>query len=186
MDWSSTHVSATVYNNWAAGGTGGGTTTIPTTTSTTTSGPTVSATPYDYIVVGAGPGGIIAADRLSEAGKTVLLLERGGPSTGETGGTYQPTWLEGTNFTKFDVPGLFGLSHFASFQIFDLQKPQRLCSLTPTLSGGAKTSTVSLDAFLVVAPLSMVHYTGTLLSPIFRRHLAGLRLGPIISLTLPN
>ncbi|KAF5354114.1 hypothetical protein D9756_007316 [Leucocoprinus leucothites] len=105
-DWSSAHVSASVYNNWANGGTGGGTTTGPTTTTTTT-GPTVSATPYDYIVVGGGPGGIIAADRLSEAGKSVLLLERGGPSTGETGGTYQPSWLKGTNFTKFDVPGLF-------------------------------------------------------------------------------
>ncbi|KAJ3567244.1 hypothetical protein NP233_g6490 [Leucocoprinus birnbaumii] len=104
--WSNAHVSASLYNNWAAGGTGGGTTTGPTTTTTTT-GPTVSATPYDYIVVGAGPGGIIAADRLSETGKSVLLLERGGPSTGETGGTYQPEWLAGTNFTKFDVPGLF-------------------------------------------------------------------------------
>jgi cellobiose dehydrogenase (acceptor) len=43
----------------------------------------------DYIVVGSGPGGIITADRLSQAGKSVLLLERGGPSTGQTGGTYQ-------------------------------------------------------------------------------------------------
>ena len=38
--------------------------------------------------MGAGPGGIITADRLSEAGKKVLLLERGGPSTKSTGGTY--------------------------------------------------------------------------------------------------
>lgn len=47
-------------------------------------------------MVGAGPGGIIAADRLSEAGKKVLLLERGGPSTGETGGTYNAPWANGT------------------------------------------------------------------------------------------
>lgn len=53
------------------------------------------ATPFDYIVVGAGPGGIIAADRLSETGKKVLLLERGGPSTAETGGTYVAPWLQG-------------------------------------------------------------------------------------------
>lgn len=47
--------------------------------------------------MGGGPGGIIAADRLSEAGKKVLLIERGGPSTGETGGTYTAPWAAGTN-----------------------------------------------------------------------------------------
>jgi cellobiose dehydrogenase (acceptor) len=49
--------------------------------------------------VGSGPAGIIMADRLSEAlpTKKILLLERGGPSTGQTGGTYQPTWAAGTN-----------------------------------------------------------------------------------------
>ena len=45
----------------------------PTSTSTV---PTVSATPYDYIIVGAGAGGLVVADRLSEAGKKVLLIER--------------------------------------------------------------------------------------------------------------
>jgi hypothetical protein len=55
--------------------------TEPTTTATgpsttTTAGPVVTATPYDYIVVGAGASGIIVADRLSEAGKKVLLIER--------------------------------------------------------------------------------------------------------------
>ncbi|KAF8176479.1 cellobiose dehydrogenase [Pholiota molesta] len=110
LDWSQAHVSAAQYQLWSTGGTGGGTTTTPTSTgptSTTSPTPTVSATPYDYIVVGGGAGGLIAADRLSEAGKKVILLERGGPSLGFTGGTYQPTWLQGTNLTKFDVPGLF-------------------------------------------------------------------------------
>jgi cellobiose dehydrogenase (acceptor) len=59
---------------------------------------------YDYVVVGAGYGGIIAADRLSQAGKSTILLERGPPSIGITGGTYQAAWAKGSNYTKFDVP----------------------------------------------------------------------------------
>ncbi|CAE6505183.1 unnamed protein product [Rhizoctonia solani] len=87
-------------------------TSAPVTTSTasattTSSAPVVTATPYDYIVVGAGASGIIVADRLSEAGKNVLLIERGGPSTAETGGTEVPSWPSKTSLTKFDIPGLF-------------------------------------------------------------------------------
>ncbi|KAJ1308933.1 hypothetical protein OPQ81_004617 [Rhizoctonia solani] len=86
------------------------TTTVPTSTATattSTSAPVVTATPYDYIVVGAGASGIIVADRLSEAGKNVLLIERGGPSTAQTGGTEVPPWPSKTSLTKFDIPGLF-------------------------------------------------------------------------------
>ena len=62
---------------------------------------------YDYIVIGSGAGGIPIADRLSEAGHSVLLLEKGPPSSGRWNGTMKPAWLEGTNLTRFDVPGLF-------------------------------------------------------------------------------
>lgn len=64
-----------------------------------------SNTTYDYIIVGAGAGGIPLADKLSENGASVLLIEKGPPSSGRWGGTMKPEWLEGTNLTRFDVPG---------------------------------------------------------------------------------
>lgn len=91
-----------------------------TTTTTSPTGPTTTGTvpsptgncvsvptnTYDYVVVGAGAGGIPIADRLSEAGHSVLLIEKGPPSSGRYNGTMKPPWLEGTNLTRFDVPGL--------------------------------------------------------------------------------
>ncbi|KAH8203266.1 hypothetical protein TruAng_002564 [Truncatella angustata] len=62
---------------------------------------------WDAIVVGAGTAGIIVADRLSEAGKKTLLLEIGGPSYGITGGRERPAWLNGTDLSRVDVPGLY-------------------------------------------------------------------------------
>ncbi|KAI3546703.1 fungal cellulose binding domain-containing protein [Colletotrichum abscissum] len=107
------------YSAWAAlatktvtGSCGGATTTSAPPSTTTTKAPTgptgvpVPSGTYDYIVIGAGAGGIPLADKLSEAGKSVLLIEKGPPSSGRWGGTMKPTWLEGTNLTRFDVPGL--------------------------------------------------------------------------------
>lgn len=62
---------------------------------------------FDYIVVGSGAGGMPVAYRLGEAGNSVLMLERGPLSSGRWNGTMKPAWLEGTNLTRFDVPGLF-------------------------------------------------------------------------------
>ncbi|KAI1129260.1 cellobiose dehydrogenase [Nemania abortiva] len=61
---------------------------------------------YDYIIVGSGAGGIPMADRLTAAGHTVLMIEKGPPSTGLWGGVLKPGWLNGTSLTRFDVPGL--------------------------------------------------------------------------------
>lgn len=58
---------------------------------------------WDYIVVGAGPSGIVVAQRFAEAGKNTLLLETGGPSYAFTGGNSTTTW--NTNgLTPYDVP----------------------------------------------------------------------------------
>ncbi|KAK9425521.1 putative Fungal cellulose binding domain-containing protein [Seiridium unicorne] len=81
------------------------TTTTATATATATGVPVPTAT-YDYIVVGAGAAGIPLADKLSAAGKSVLLIEKGPPSSGRWGGDMKPDWLDGTNLTRFDVPGL--------------------------------------------------------------------------------
>ncbi|KAK8114146.1 fungal cellulose binding domain-containing protein [Apiospora kogelbergensis] len=109
------------YAKWAALATksvNGNCGTTTTTTSSTTTSPTATPTTppmacptpteatYDYVVVGAGAAGIPIADRLSEKGKKVLLIEKGPPSSGRYNGTLKPTWLEGTNLTRFDVPGL--------------------------------------------------------------------------------
>lgn len=69
----------------------------------------VSASPlqsnaYDYIVVGGGPSGIIAAERFAEAGKKVLLLERGSGPTVATGANDTMSW--DSSLTNIDVPGL--------------------------------------------------------------------------------
>lgn len=80
-------------------------TTTPTVATTCSGIPAPTGT-WDYIVVGAGAAGIPLADKLSESGKSVLLIEKGPPSSGRWGGTMKPDWLQGTNLTRFDVPGL--------------------------------------------------------------------------------
>jgi cellobiose dehydrogenase (acceptor) len=44
---------------------------------------------------------------MSEAGKKTLLLEQGGPSYYITGGRERPAWLNGTELSRVDVPGLY-------------------------------------------------------------------------------
>ena len=56
--------------------------------------------------MGSGAGGLPLVDRLTEAGHSVLLIEKGPVSTGRWNGTMKAPWLEGTDLTRFDVPGL--------------------------------------------------------------------------------
>lgn len=99
------------YTDWAALATKtvtghcGETTTEPP-TPPVTGEPVPTGVAYDYIVVGSGAGGVPIADKLSEAGNSVLLIEKGPPSSGRWGGNIKPEWMDGTNLTRFDVPGL--------------------------------------------------------------------------------
>lgn len=101
------------YTSWIGTQTASATRTSSATASATTTtaaacaaSQTAGTETYDYIVAGAGAGGIPIAAKLAEAGKKVLLIEKGPPSSGRWGGTVKPKWLDGTNLTRFDVPGL--------------------------------------------------------------------------------
>ncbi|KAK5694690.1 hypothetical protein LTR97_009280 [Elasticomyces elasticus] len=114
----------TAYTNWVTMATAVPTGTYPAgngtatgtgvmTTATATKAPVacpstnaLANSTWDYIIVGAGAGGIPLADKLSETGASVLLVEKGPPSSGRWGGDVKPDWLVGTNLTRFDVPGL--------------------------------------------------------------------------------
>jgi cellobiose dehydrogenase (acceptor) len=63
-----------------------------------------AAADYDYIVVGGGPSGIIAAERLTASNHSVLLLERGQGPTVATGANATLLW--DNQLTEVDVPGL--------------------------------------------------------------------------------
>lgn len=61
---------------------------------------------YDVIVVGSGPGGLIAAEYLSrDTSIKVLVLEAGPASLQASGGTDVPDYAQSKGFTKFDIPG---------------------------------------------------------------------------------
>lgn len=104
--WVSAHVTAPPTTSATTTATATTTTTSKTTSTSAWTGTPVPSGTWDYIVVGGGAGGIPAADKLSEAGYKVLLIERGPPSSNRWGGYMRPDWLDGTNLSRFDVPGL--------------------------------------------------------------------------------
>lgn len=98
------------WASWASAATttttpvSGSNSTIPASSNSTTSAPIISNVTYDVIVVGGGPAGIIAAERIAEAGSSVLLIERGPANTVELGSTEALSW--NSSLTPYDVPAL--------------------------------------------------------------------------------
>ena len=102
------------YSTWAAKAKSTGTasssaspsssTPLASATPTPSVAPTVSNATYDYIVVGGGAAGIIAAERLAESKKKVLLIERGSASIAPMGADNTLSW--NSSLTPYDVPAL--------------------------------------------------------------------------------
>lgn len=98
---------------------------------------------WDYIIAGAGPAGIIVAERLAEKGNKVLLLERGGSSTNSTSGTANATW--NTNgLTIYDVPSQ-DPSIFTTGQ-------QKACDDTAGLAACLLGGGVEVNAMIFIKP----------------------------------
>ncbi|KUJ07660.1 FAD/NAD(P)-binding domain-containing protein [Mollisia scopiformis] len=103
---------------------------------------------WDLIVVGAGPAGIIVSHRMASAGLKTLLLEGGRTSYGITGGdldSRRPAWLDGTNLTRVDVPGLYK-------SIFSDQGNLRCTGLTNAFGGCTVGGSSAINAGLFFEP----------------------------------
>ncbi|KAK7226869.1 hypothetical protein V2G26_014872 [Clonostachys chloroleuca] len=98
------------YATWASWASSGTTPTPPGTTPGTPGGNSTLPTPitsnvtYDTIVVGGGPAGIIAAERIAESGASVLLIERGPANTVALGSSLGLPW--NSSLTPYDIPSL--------------------------------------------------------------------------------
>ncbi|KAF4144524.1 PAN domain [Phytophthora infestans] len=65
---------------------------------------------FDVVVVGSGPGGLVAAEYLSrDPNVSVLILEANPKSMAATGGTDAPKYAKDSGLTKFDIPAEYDL-----------------------------------------------------------------------------
>lgn len=145
-----TSAKSSEYDTWAAMATGttptnpGTNTTTPTNPGTNSTTPvTVSNTTYDYIVAGAGPAGLIVAERLAEAGASVLLLERGGASTASTGGNATVSW--NSSVTQYDVPGM-------AYYLSTAKDTSGYCTDTASQAGCLLGGGTMINALMFVPP----------------------------------
>lgn len=142
------------FSSWAALASPGNSTTTPpssgggnSTTPTVPNNGTVSVSnsTYDYIVVGGGASGLVVSERLAETGKSVLVLERGGPSFFSSGGDLVVPWND--TLTAYEVPGLFNaLPSFPGNNAY--------CSDTPEMAGCILGGGTAVNGLQFVRPPS--------------------------------
>ncbi|TVY17652.1 Cellobiose dehydrogenase [Lachnellula arida] len=136
------------YASWAAmasneTGSGDSTSNSTCTSTATNVTATVSNSTYDYIVAGAGPAGIIVAERLAESGKSVLLLERGQTSTYATGGRSTVAWND--TVTQYDVPSM-------SYYLTTASDTSEYCTDVASMAGCLLGGGTMVNALMFVRP----------------------------------
>ncbi|TGO50415.1 hypothetical protein BCON_0184g00200 [Botryotinia convoluta] len=119
--------------------------TTASTTTTTCSNTTVSTSDstYDYIIAGAGPAGIIVAERLAESGASVLMLERGNVSTYATGGRSTVSWND--TVTQYDVPSM-------AYYLTSASVSDEYCTDTASMAGCLLGGGTMVNALMFVRP----------------------------------
>ncbi|RDW92292.1 hypothetical protein BP5796_01686 [Coleophoma crateriformis] len=111
--------------------------------STTNTTATVSNSTYDYIIAGAGPAGIIVAERLVESGASVLLIERGQESTYATGGRSTVSW--NSTMTQYDVPAM-------DYYLTSASDTSEYCTDTASMAGCILGGGTMVNAMMFVRP----------------------------------
>lgn len=135
------------YPTWASMATASSNTTTSSnstcssTSSNTTA--TVSNSTYDYIIAGAGPAGIIVAERLAETGKSVILIEQGAESTYATGGRSTVSWND--TITQYDVPAM-------DYYLTSASDTSEYCTDTANMAGCILGGGTMVNAMMFVRP----------------------------------
>ncbi|CAG7559777.1 unnamed protein product [Fusarium equiseti] len=142
----STAAQSADYDTWAAmasdavAAPGSGSGSGPATGNFTT---VISNMTYDYIVVGAGASGLIVAERLVEAKKSVLLLEQGKASYFSSGGKASMTWNSST--TQYDVPAM-------AYHLTTAKETDEYCTDNAGMSGCLLGGGTAVNAMMFVRP----------------------------------
>ncbi|KAF0695469.1 Aste57867_13712 [Aphanomyces stellatus] len=104
---------------------------------------------YDVVVIGSGPGGLVAAEYLSrDPTISVLVLEAGPPSLQASGGTDVAQEAAGTGLTRFDIPGEYT---DVAFQPANTYRPDWIAS-PKTYVGMVVGGSSSLNGMLFFYP----------------------------------